>query len=281
MTVGVFSKATNCDLLDLPAAQKRLSEFRPDYLVNCAALVGSLNYVTDLAAEVVDTNTRIIANVYKIAQQLPDVVVVNPVANCGYPGDMDRYKEEAFWDGPIHPSVLAYGSTRRMMVVFAKSYSEQHGVRSVNLITPNMYGPYDSVDPNKTHALNALALKFVKATKYDLPSVEIWGTGKPIREWLYVKDFAAVILRVVMAPDNPLEPVNIAQNLGHSVRELANTISHQAGYEGELVYNTSYQDGSPKKVMDDRLFRQRFPDFEFTDLTQGITETIQYYREIL
>jgi GDP-L-fucose synthase len=281
ITVEAFSRATGCDLLNLPAAQERLRAFRPDYMINCAALVGSLNYVTDLAADVVDTNMRIITNVYKIAQQLPDAVVVNPVANCAYPGTRDTYREEAFWDGPIHPSVLAYGSTRRMMVVFSKSYSDQYQIRSVNLITPNMYGPYDSVDPNKTHALNALVVKFVKAVKHDLPTVEVWGTGKPIREWLYVRDFAQAILRVVAEPENTLEPVNIAQNQGYSVKELADTISRKVGYAGEIVYNTSYQDGSPKKVMDDRRFRQRFPEFGFTDLARGISETIEYYREVI
>ena len=280
-TVGAFSRATGCNLLDLCVAQARLSEFRPDYLVNCAAIVGSLNYVTDLAADVVDINMRIVANVYKVARQLPAVVVVNPIANCAYPGIMDIYTEEGFWDGPIHPSVLAYGSTRRMMAVFSKCYFEQYGIHSVNLITPNMYGPYDSVDPNKTHALNALVIKFVKAAKYELPEVEVWGTGKPIREWLYVRDFAAAIRRAVEAPKESLEPVNIAQNRGYSVRQLVEIISDQVGYAGEVMYNTDYQDGAPKKVMDDRQFRQRFPGFMFTDLARGISETVQYYREVV
>ncbi len=279
--VAVFSRTTGCDLLDLSESWTKLDAFRPDYIVNCAAMVGSVNYVTDFAADVLDINMRIILNTYKIAQQMREVIVINPIANCGYPGIMDLYKEENFWDGPLHPSVLSYGSTRRMMWVASKCYFNQYGVRSVNLAVPNMYGPYDSTNPNKTHALNAMIIKFVRAVKHNEEQVEIWGTGKPIREWLYIKDFARVIRRVVESGLTSLELVNIAQNGGQTVRELVALISQAAGYQGQVAYNTRYQDGSPKKVMDDHLFRQYFPDFEFTPLQDGIAETIQYYHPIL
>lgn len=281
MTVGVFSRTTGCDFLDLPTAWARLDAFRPDYIVNCAAVVGSINYVTDFAADVVDVNMRIILNTYKIAQQMREVVVVNPIANCGYPGVMDHYEESGFWDGPVHPSVLSYGSTRRMMLVLSKCYFEQYGVRSANLIVPNMYGPYDSTNPNKTHALNALIIKFVKAVKYGQKEVEIWGTGAPVREWLYVRDFAKIVQQVIASDELLLDPVNIAQNQGKTVNELVEIIRNKVHYDGSIIYNPKYQDGSPKKVMNDRLFRQRFPDFRFIDIHSGIQETINYYSQIL
>jgi GDP-L-fucose synthase len=281
MTVGVFSRTTGCDLLDLPTTWQKIDAFRPDYIVNCAALVGSVNYVADFAAEVVDVNMRIILNTYKIAQQMREVVIVNPIANCAYPGVMDLYEERGFWDGPIHPSVLSYGSTRRMMWTLSKCYFDQYGVRSVNLIVPNMYGPYDSTNPNKTHALNALIIKFIRAVKYNQPEVEIWGTGKPIREWLYIKDFAKVVRRVIEGGEKSLDPVNIAQNRGFTVDELVGTICKYVGYKGKITHNTRFPDGSPKKVMDDKYFKQRFPDFVFTGLAQGISETVDYYRAIL
>lgn len=281
MDVSVFSRTTGCDLLDLPTAWEKLDAFHPDYIVNCAALVGSINYVTDFAADVVDVNMRIILNTYKIAQQMRQVVVVNPIANCGYPGVMDHYEESGFWDGPIHPSVLSYGSTRRMMQVLSKCYFDQYGVRSANLIVPNMYGPYDSTNPNKTHALNALIIKFVKAVKYGHPEVEIWGTGKPIREWLYVRDYANIVLQVIFRGEQFLDPVNIAQNHGETVNELVEIIRKKVHYAGKITYNTKYQDGSPKKVMNDRLFRIKFPDFQFATLENGIDETIQYYQNVL
>jgi GDP-L-fucose synthase len=281
LTVGVFSRTTGCDLMDLHTTWERLDAFRPDYVVNCAALVDSINYVSDFAADVVDVNTRIIMNTYKAALQLREVVIINPLANCAYPGVMDHYEERGLWDGPIHPSVLSYGSTRRMMWVLAKCYREQYGVRSVNLVVPNMYGPYDSVNPNKTHALNALVIKFVKAVAEGAPEVQVWGTGKPIREWLYVGDFANLVLRVIEARETSLEPENLGQNTGYTVTELVDVIRAVVGHEGEIIYDTKFQDGSPKKVMDDRYFRQRFPDFEFTPMDIGLCKTVAYYQGIL
>ena len=281
MDVAVFSRSSGCDLLDLPNTWANLDRFRPNFIVNCAALVGSVNYVTDFAADVIDVNMRMLLNIYKVAQQLREVVVINPIANCAFPGVMNEYKEENLWDGPIHPSVLSYGSTRRMMDALARCYHAQYGVRSCNLIVPNMYGPFDSTNFNKAHALNALVIKFVRAQKYQNREVEVWGTGKPIREWLYAGDFAKVIRQVIENEHIFLEPVGISQNHGLTVTELVEIIRKSVGYTGEIVYNTKYQDGSPKKVMNDVRFRGCFPDFKFTPFTEGLNHTINYYSSIL
>ena len=279
--VEIFSRTTGCDLSDMSTAWKAIDGFRPSVIVNCAAVVGSVNFVSDFAADVIDQNMRIILNTYKIAQNMHDTVIINPVANCAYPGDLNDYEESKFWDGAIHPSVLAYGSTRRMMLAFSESYRRQHGVRSVNLFVPNIYGPYDSTNPNKTHALNALVIKFVKAIKHNQESIEIWGTGKPIREWLYVKDFARIVTDIVANENYFSEPINIAQNHGETVRALVDALVNITGYSGEIVYNTQFQDGAAKKVMNDTLFRKKFPEFKFTDITKGIEETIEFYDRVL
>jgi len=281
LTVAAFSRTTGCDLLDLPKAWAKLDAFRPTHIVNCAAHVGSVNYVSDFAADVVDQNMRMLLTIYKIAEQMRETIVINPIANCAYPGVLDTYEEDSFWAGPIHPSVLSYGSTRRMIEVLSKCYHDQYGVRSANVIVPNMYGPFDSTNPNKTHALNALVIKFVRAVKSDASEVEVWGTGKPIREWLYVKDFGRIVRQLVETREDFLSPVNVAQNHGLSVDELVSIISKKLDYKGKIVKNTKYPDGSPKKVMKDRLFRLRFPDFKFTQFEEGLAETIEYYQAIL
>lgn len=281
MEIAAFSRTSGCDLLELESAWDKLGQFQPDYIVNCAAVVGSVNYVSDYAADVIDVNMRMLLNVYKIAQHLREVIVINPIANCAFPGTMDEYREENLWDGPVHPSVLSYGSTRRMIDALARCYHVQYGVRSSNLIVPNMYGPYDSTNPNKTHALNALVIKFVKAKKHGLPEVEIWGTGKPIREWLYVGDFARIARQVIETESVFLEPISVAQNQGLTVVELVEVIRGAIEYEGKVVYNTKYPDGSPKKVMNDRRFRRGFPDFQFTPFASGLNKTIEYYWQLL
>lgn len=276
-----LSRASGCDLTDLESAARNIGPIDPDFIVNCAAFVGSLNFVQDFAADVVDRNMRMLMNLYKVAHQMGDTVIVNPIANCGYPGAMDLYRERDFWAGPMDPSVKSYGSTRRMIDVLSQCYHSQYGLRSINLFVPNMYGPHDSTNPNKTHALNALVIKFVSAMKHGKDEVEVWGTGRPIREWLYVKDLARVVRLVIDSGKALVNPVNVAQNHGLTVDELVAIIVERLGYRGRVVKNLKYGDGSPKKVMDDELFKTRFPGFEFTDFSIGLNETIEYYRSTL
>jgi len=280
----IASRQDGLDLTDLAATRDRLAAVQPEVIVNCAANVGSLNYVSVKAAEVVDQNLRMLLNVYRaVAEVCAHAVVVNPVANCAFPGDLDVYREDLFWLGEVHRSVLSYGSTRRMMLVLSECYAMQHGVRSVNLLTPNMYGPHDSTDPNKAHALNALVSRVVQAQAEGRPEITVWGTGTPVREWLYAGDFARVLASALpILRDQALDrPVNVARNAGWSVREILDRIVAEVGYDGRVVWDRDRPDGAPRKVMDDERFVSVFGDFAFTPLSDGIRATIAHYRSVL
>ena len=276
-----FSRRTGCDLLDEPRALAALRSFRPTHVVNCAAVVGSVNYAEEFSADVIDVNARLVLNTYRLVERLGPVSAINLVANCVYPGEMDVYDESRLWDGPPHTSVQSYGESRRLLLTVADCYRRQKGMHSLNLVVPNMYGPFDSTDPNKTHALNALALKFVKAVQGGATQVEVWGTGRPVREWLFVRDMARVVRQVIEDGARWEEPVNIAQRRGFTVSDLVELVRQAAGYQGSIVYNTSYGDGAPRKVMDDRRFRQHFPSFAFTPIEAGIRSTLDYYAEVV
>jgi GDP-L-fucose synthase len=218
-----------------------------------------------------------------IAAECPDAIVINPIGNCAYPATDATFEEEHWLDGHLHRSVLSYGSTRRMLWATAECFQMQHGVRSINLLVPNMYGPNDSTDPNKAHALNALVSKFVKAQTTAEDQVTVWGTGIAIREWLYVRDFARIVLTIIRQPNmvGLHEPVNIAQRFGLSVRELVDLIVRATSFSGRVVYDHSMPDGAPRKVMDDRRFRKIFPEFRFTPLSEGIEAAVAYYRSAM
>ena len=193
-----LSRHDGLDLTDYASTKKHFLEVQPDVIINCAAVVGSLNYVTQQAAEIVDLNMRMILNIYKAAQKsVPEAVLINPVANCAFPGELETYAEDSLWKGKVHQSVLSYGSTRRMMTVMSECYKMQYGFRSINFLVPNMYGQYDSTDPNKAHALNALIGKMVKAKEENKKEIEVWGSGIAIREWLYSKDCAAIFFHTL------------------------------------------------------------------------------------
>lgn len=281
--VHSLSRTSGVDLFDLGSTWRTLEPIRPQFIINCAAHVGSVNYVGDFAADVVDDNLRMLLNIYKVAKQMRECIIINPLANCAFPPNVDVFNEADLWSGPLHPSVLSYGATRRIMDVLSRCYHQQYGVRSINLIVPNMYGPFDSINPNKTHALNALVIKFVRAVREAQPEVEVWGTGKPIREWLYVKDFARVVAECIERPSELLHssPVNIGQCDGKSVDELVGILKEGTGFQGQIRKNLAYPDGAARKVMSAVKFREVFPGFSFTPMRQGLRETIGYYSEIL
>ena len=277
------SLSSGLDLRDPAATAAFLREHQPTHIINCAAHVGSLNYVTEKAATVVADNSRMVLGMYEaVAQECPQALVINPIANCAYPAVADVFREDEWWNGHLHRSVLSYGTSRRLLWAAAECFELQFGVKSIHLLTPNMYGPYDSTDPNKAHALNALISKFVKAEHTGQPELPVWGTGVAIREWLYAPDFGRLVWEVLQNPDRPglEQPTNLAQNDGLSVKELVNIIQAKFNYRGKLVWDSSKPDGAPKKVMDDAKFRQVFPEFKFTDFEDGIAETVKYYESV-
>lgn len=279
----ILSLRDGLDLIDLSQSKKCFTEIKPDVIINCAAKVGSLNFVTQQAADIVDVNMRILMNIYKTAQEtIPKACLINPVANCVFPGHLTNFTEDHMWDGQVHSSVLSFGSTRRMMMILSECYSMQYGFRSINFLVPNMYGPFDSPDPNKAHALNALIGKMVKAKNEKKNEIEVWGSGIAIREWLFAKDYGRVLLETIneLHDYGFAEPINIAQNHGLSVRELVESVAKEMNYDVEIKWNRNMPDGAPRKVMDDARFRKIFTNFEFTTFKSGIAETIEYYESI-
>ena len=277
------SLSAGLDLRDTAATAAFLRAHQPTHIINCAAHVGSLNYVTEKAATVIADNSRMVLGMYEaVAQECPQALVINPIANCAYPATADIFREDEWWNGHLHRSVLSYGTSRRLLWATAECFEMQYGVKSIHLLTPNMYGPYDSTDPNKAHALNALISKFVKAEHTGQAELPIWGTGVAIREWLYAPDFGRMVWEVIQQPTRPglQAPLNVAQNDGLSVKALVDIIQSKFNYKGQLTWDATKPDGAPKKVMDDTRFRQVFPEFKFTDFEEGIAETVKYYESV-
>lgn len=273
----------DCNLLNLNETTAYFKDINPDIIINCAANVGSLNYVSRMAADVVFENSLMILNIYQAAKTLnKSLQFIHPVANCAFPATSTTFEEDKWLDGPLHPSVMSYGFTRRMIWHVGECYRLQHKIDSIYFFVPNMYGPYDSTNPDKAHALNALISKFVKAEKANQSTITVWGTGIAIREWLFAKDFAKLVLEFLKHNSKyPIsEPLNIAQNFGLSVKDIVNIINSHFHNKFTIQWDDSMPDGAPRKVMSDIRFRKYFPDFKFTPLDEGIKETISYYKSI-
>ena len=276
------SRKNGVNLFDYNNIKDYLNNTKPDSIINCAANVGSVNYVSDYSADVIYSNVQMLINLYKaVSESCPHAKIINPLSNCSYPGESDIQSEDEWLSGEVHNSVYSYGNSKRILYLIAKCYQTQYGIESKNILIPNTFGPGDSLDPNKTHALNGMIVRMINAMKQKDKTFEIWGTGKPVREWAYVDDVVNILIECLSFDKELLYPVNLAQNKAYSISESAHLIQKILKYEGTLFFNSDYQDGAPVKVLDDTLFKKLFPKFKFFDHYKGLQKTINYYENLL
>ena len=276
-----LSRQNGYDILDSNFTEK-LSEINPGVVINCAVNMGSLSYVSSNSADLLKTNMQILLNVYESVKQFGEnIVVINPISNCTYPEKSTVQIEKEWHNGCLHDSVIGYASAKKMIYDISYCYNKQYKVGSINWILPNMYGIYDHADEERTHALNGLIIRMLKAQKARKTEFEIRGTGTPIREWLNVEDAAKIFIQSITSKHSQIAPINVAQNTGHSIKDIALMISSALNYSPEFVYNTNYGDGQKIKIMDDKLFKKLYPKFKFTPIEQGIKKTIEYYQGII
>lgn len=249
---------------------------KPDYVINCAAYVGGIQYGYIHPAEIFCNNMQMILNIFEACKTFGVKRLVQPISNCAYPAGETFFREENFWDGPLHESVMVYGMTRKMMWTGAWAYSKQYGLDTLSLIVSNMYGPGDHFDEVRSHALGALIKKIVDAKSEGNREVTIWGTGQPVREWLYVKDGAEALVRGIDAKKS-LDIVNVGSGEGISIKDLAELIKDVVGWDGEFVYDTSKPDGAAHKTVDGTRGEYLLGWRPSTTLRECIKETVESY----
>jgi len=276
------SRSQGVDFRDLSQTSNFFEKEKPTILMNCAAYVGGIKFGFEHEGEIYYNNTLINLNLFECARMYGLKRIVNPIANCSYPDVVNKdFKEEEWWNGPLNRTVLVYGFVKKGTWVLSTAYRKQYKLDTVNLIVPNMYGPGDHFEEVRSHALGALATKIVKAKEENIPEVVVWGTGKPVREWLYVDDCAEAFVRSLSIPEMD-EPMNIGRREGISIFDLAMLIKKIVGYKGNLVCDTSKPDGAPYKVMGIEKMRQVFKWVPPTKIEDGIKKTIKwYYQDII
>ncbi len=253
---------------------------KPDLIIHCAAVQGGIGYHSGKQADLYWDNTQMTMNLLNSANRFSVPKFVNIIPGCAYPGylEKDELNEDDFWLGDVHETIFSYGFSRKASIVYGKALYRQHGFNSIHLVLANLYGPRDHYQPDQSKALAAMIKKFYEAKKNKAPTVEIWGTGKPIRDWLYVKDAAEGILRSAEVY-NSIEPLNIASGIGISVADLANTIKKATGYTGKIVFNTSKPDGAMKKSFGIKKMKTELNWLPQTSIEQGIKEAIVWYED--
>lgn len=248
-----------------------------DAVINCAAFVGGIQYVYEKPGEIFYNNILMSTNLMEASRLTGVKRFVNPISNCSYPARLTKdFKEEEWWDGPLHESVMAYGFVRKASWMQSWAYYKQYAFKTVNLILPNMYGPGDYFNETRSHALGALIMKFVEAKRKNQPEVVVWGTGKPIRGWLFVDDGAEILIKSLEI-EPVIEPINVGGGKGISILELAELIRRIVGYKGRIILDRSKPDGAPYKVMNNSRLKKIFNWVPPTSLREGIKKTVEAY----
>ncbi|GIX52044.1 GDP-L-fucose synthase family protein [Sphaerotilus sulfidivorans] len=241
---------TELDLLDQRAVQAFLAEEKPDYIFIAAARVGGIQANNIHRADFIYQNLMIEANLIHGAHLAGVQRLMFLGSSCIYPRDCAQpIREDALLTGPLEPTNEPYAIAKIAGIKLAESYNRQHGRQYVSVMPTNLYGPNDNYDLANSHVLPALLRKAHEAKLRGDAEYMVWGTGRPMREFLYVDDLAdACVFLMEQGYDGPL--VNIGTGTDVTIRELAETVMQVVGFEGRIVFDDSKPDGTPRKLLD-------------------------------
>jgi GDP-L-fucose synthase len=200
---------------------------------------------------------------------------------CSYPKFTPvPFREADLWNGYPEETNAPYGLAKKMLLVQGQAYRQQYGFNVIHLIPVNLYGPGDNFDPASSHVIPALIKKCIDARNAGHSQIQVWGTGSPSREFLYVED-AANGIAIASEHYNSAEPVNLGTGIELTIHELVTLIARLTRYEGELRWDTSKPDGQPRRRLDTSLAREAFGFAAQWDLPRGLRETIDWYESAI
>jgi GDP-L-fucose synthase len=198
---------------------------------------------------------------------------------CAYPKFTPiPFKEEDLWDGYPEETNAPYGLAKKMLLVQAQAYRQQYGFNAIYLLPVNLYGPGDNFDPKSSHVIPAQIRKFIEAQESGQNQVVMWGDGSPTREFLYVEDAAEGILLAAEHYNGP-DPVNLGSGMEISIKQLSETIAHLTGYQGEVIWDTSFPNGQPRRALDVSRAEKFFGFRAQMRFEEGLKRTIEEYRK--
>lgn len=266
------------DLLEQQQVRDFFEKERPDHVVLAAARVGGINANNTRPADFAYENMQMQCNVIKAAHDYKVKKLLFLGSTCIYPRLAEQpIREEALLTGSLEPTNEAYAIAKIAGLSMCRYFKTQYGDNFISCMPTNLYGPNDNFDLESSHVMPAMIRKFHDAKKSGAPSVELWGTGKPLREFLYVDDMADACVFLLENYDGETH-VNIGTGQEISIKELAEAVRRAVGYEGEIVWNSDMPDGTPRKLTDvSRLHSLGWS--HQVELEEGIRLAYQWYQE--
>ena len=248
-----------------------------DLVIHLAGNVGGIGYNREKPGELFYDNIIMGVQLMEEARKAGIKKFVGLGTICQYPKYAPiPFKEEDIWNGYPEETNAPYGLAKKMMLVQGQAYRQQYGFNAIHLMPVNLYGPGDNFDPESSHVIPALIKKFVDAKVKGNKVVEVWGTGKPTREFLYVDDAAEAIILAVEKYNKP-EPVNIGSSFEISIKELAQLIKKLTGFSGKVVWDKTKPDGQPRRKLDTSKAEKEFGFKSKINFEEGLKRTILWY----
>ncbi|MEM7391974.1 MAG: GDP-L-fucose synthase [Verrucomicrobiota bacterium] len=262
------------DLLQAGEAERMLGQHQPDAVIHLAARVGGITANRDFPADFFDDNILINTQTLKACLKAGVQKVLTFMGGCSYPGHAPSpISETEMWNGYPQPESAAYSIAKKMLLVQARAYREQHGFNTVVLIPGNVYGEYDNFRDGHSHVIPALIRRFLEA---EGPTVACFGSGRPTRDFVYARDVARLIPWFLEHYDEP-EPVNISSGTRTSIADLAETVREVTGYGGRIEWDTSKPDGQLDKIFDVTRLKSLGHSCD-TPLREGLEKTVDWFK---
>lgn len=273
------------DLLDQAAVFRFFNQHTVDEVYLAAAKVGGIWANNTYPAEFIYQNLIIEANIIHGAFQAGVRKLLFLGSSCIYPKLAEQpIAESSLLQGALEPTNEPYAIAKIAGIKLCESYNRQYGTDYRSVMPTNLYGINDNFHPENSHVVPALLRRFHEAKMQDLPSVTVWGSGSPMREFLYVDDMAGACLHVMNLPKEvygehvlPMSShINVGTGKDCTIRELANTIARAVGYRGDILWDTSKPDGTPRKLLDVGLLKRLGWQYS-VELDEGIERTYQWF----
>ena len=260
---------------------KMYRDQKPEIVIHLAARVGGIGANQDNPGSFFYENAIMGIEVMEQARQTGVSKFVQIGTVCAYPKFAPiPFSEQDLWNGYPEETNAPYGLAKKMLLVQAQAYRQQYGFNAVYLLPVNLYGPGDSMDLRNSHVIPALIRKCLEAKEAGARSVEVWGTGTPTREFLYVDDAARGIMLAAERYDKP-DPVNLGSSEEISIRDLVGLIAELTGFEGELVFDATKPDGQPRRKLNVERAKREFGFTSETSFRAGLKQTIDWFTEAI
>jgi GDP-L-fucose synthase len=260
---------------------RMLDAARPELIIHLAAVVGGIGANRENPGRFFYDNLVMGAQLMEQARRhgVGKFVAIGTV--CSYPKFAPvPFREEDLWNGYPEETNAPYGLAKKMLLVQAQAYRAQYGFDAIFLLPVNLYGPRDNFDPRSSHVIPALIKKCVDAVASGAGEIEVWGSGRATREFLYVEDAAEAIVLAAEQYDGA-EPVNLGAGHEISIKALVELIAELAGFRGRLVWDASKPDGQPRRMLDTSRAAKYFGFVAKTAFEDGLRRTIAWYRQSL